>query len=101
MKSVSQLRSFSDSSSSTTAVAEQESDEEEDDGLEEVRGCVSIRKSSESQIFQCFVILADGPFFTLEEDESKDGEEVDEDEGEDEGEDDGAQVARDRADHVL
>jgi len=37
----------------------------------------------------------------LEEDESKDREEVDEDEGEDEGEDDGAQVARDRADHVL
>ena len=59
MKSVSQLRSFSDSSSSTTAVAEQESDEEADDGLEEVRGCVSIRKSSESLRFQCFVILAD------------------------------------------
>ena len=53
MKSVSQLRSFSDSSSSATAVAEQESEEEEDDGLEEARGCVSIRKSSESQIFQC------------------------------------------------
>ena len=45
--------------------------------------------------------MVDGPFITLEEDESKDGEEVDEDEGEDEGEDDGAQVARDRADHVL
>merc|ERR1719447_281000 len=45
MKSVSQLRSFSDSSSSATAVAEQES-EEEGDGLEEIRGCVSIRKSS-------------------------------------------------------
>ena len=63
MKSVSQLRSFSDSSSSTTAVAEQESEEEEDDVLEEVRGCVSIRKSSESRRFQYFVILADDPFF--------------------------------------
>ena len=38
---------------------------------------------------------------TLEEDESKDGKEVDEDEGEDEGEDDGTEVARDSADHIL
>ena len=45
--------------------------------------------------------MANGTFITLEEDESKDGEEVDEDEGEDECEDDGAQVARDCADHVL
>ena len=40
-------------------------------------------------------------FFTLEEDESKDGEEVDEDEGEDEGEDDGTKIARYRTDHIL
>ena len=38
---------------------------------------------------------------TLEEDEAKDGEEVDEDEREDEGEDDGPKVARDSADHIL
>ena len=38
---------------------------------------------------------------TLEEDEAKDGEEVDEDEREDEGEDDGPKVARDSTDHIL
>ena len=39
--------------------------------------------------------------FTLEEDEAKDGEEVDEDEREDEGEDDGTEIASDGADHIL
>ena len=38
---------------------------------------------------------------TLEEDEAKDGEEVDEDEREDEGEDDGTEIASDGADHIL
>ena len=45
MKRVSQLRSFSASRSSTTEVAEQDSEGIE--CLEEVRGWVSIRKSSE------------------------------------------------------
>ena len=45
MKRVSQLRSFSASRSSTTEVVEQDSEGIE--CLEEVRGWVSIRKSSE------------------------------------------------------
>ena len=98
MKRVSQLRSFSASSSSTTS-EEAAQDSEGEEAREEVRGWVSIRKSSET-----IIRIHDGKrpcSFTLEEDEPKDGEEVDEDEREDEGEDDGTEIASDGADHIL